>query len=249
MNTPQKWLRFLINEDCTFEQLLDNLEQTFNSTFTYKNDSSIAKAKLDDFTIMVHDKIDRIFDIALRPTYILSFMIARDKCLNCHVEEHIQTTLTSHGITYQQSQVKDLAYPIELPFWQAPNNDLVIKSSGDKLTAYCKIWYKPAKYSKFTGIFQFSDVWAMRFERNKQLAYYSHCDGDDFNACYWIIPESSWLEQLKNERQSHFPDWQHYDCGDYWHYIVQSDKFYVEVIAKQIEISKKQLNGIFLAKK
>lgn len=249
MNMPPKWLRLLIDDDCSFEQLLTKLAQAFNTAFAYKNDSGIAKAKLDDFTIMVYDKIDRIFDIVLSPSYILTFMITGNKYLNCHVKKYIQTTLINHKIAYQHSQVKDLAYPIELPFWQAPNDDLVIKSIDDKLTAYCKIWYKPAKYSKFTGIFQFFDVWAMRFERNKQLAYYSHCDGDDSNACYWIIPESSWLEQLKNERQSHFPDWQHYDRGDYWHYIVQSDKFYVEVIAKQIEISKKQLNGIFLAKK
>ncbi|MWP61564.1 hypothetical protein GQ593_04250 [Gilliamella sp. Pas-s25] len=148
-------------------------------------------------------------------------------------------------MTYQCSQAKDHAYPIELPFWQAPNDDIVINSKGDTLTAYCKIWYKPAKYSKFTGIFQFSNVWAMRFERNKQCAYYSHCDSDDVNSCYWVIPESSWLEQLVNERQSHFPNWRQYDRGEYWHYIIQSDSFYVEVIAKQIKISKTQLKGIF----
>ncbi|WP_218057747.1 MULTISPECIES: hypothetical protein [unclassified Gilliamella] len=245
MNTPPKWLRLLIDENCSFEQLLAKLTKAFNCTFTYKNDSGIAKAKLGDFAIMIHDKIDRIFDIILNPSYIVTFMITEGKYPNYHVEKHIQTTLTNHGITYQRSQAKDHAYPIELPFWQAPNDDIVIKSKGDTLTAYCKIWYKPAKYSKFTGIFEFSNVWAMRFERNKQCAYYSHCDSDDFNSCYWVIPESSWLEQLVNERQSHFPNWQQYDRGDYWHYIIQSHSFYVEVIAKQIKISKKQLKGIF----
>jgi hypothetical protein len=245
MNTPKKWLRFLIDEQCSFEQLLATLAQAFDSKFNYQKDSDIAKANLDGFTIWVYDKIDPNFDITIRSSYILTVIITANEYLNCHFEDHIQTILTNYGLANQRLQDKDFAYPVELPYWQAPNDDLVIKSKGDELTAYCKIWYKPAKYSKFTGIFEFSSVWAMRFERNKKLAYYNHCDSDDFTSCYWVIPESSWLAQLASERQSHFPDWRHYDRGDYWHYIIQSDSFYVEVIAKQIKISKKQLKGIF----
>ena len=67
---------------------------------------------------------------------------------------------------------KDFAYAIDLPYWQAPNDDIVIKSQGDSLSAFFKIWSSPAKYSVYTGIFKFSSVWAMRFERNKNLYYY-----------------------------------------------------------------------------
>lgn len=35
---------------------------------------------------------------------------------------------------------KDFAYAIELPYWQAPNDDIVIKSQNDSLSAFFKIW-------------------------------------------------------------------------------------------------------------
>ena len=140
---------------------------------------------------------------------------------------------------------KDFAYAVELPYWQAPNDDVLIKSKGDSLTAFFKIWSSSAKYSVFTGIFDFSYVWAMRFERNKDLSYYIPREDDDFHACYWIVPESSWLEKLKAERRSFFPDWDKYDVAEYTHYIIQSDSFYVEIIAKDIKISRKKLKGVF----
>lgn len=99
---------------------------------------------------------------------------------------------------------KDFAYAIELPYWQAPNDDIVIKSQGDSLSAFFKIWSSPAKYSVYTGIFKFSYVWAMRFERNKDLYYYINREEDNYRACYWIVSDSSWLEKLKKERYFFF---------------------------------------------
>ena len=136
---------------------------------------------------------------------------------------------------------KDHAYAVELPYWQAPNDDLLLMSKGDTLTAFFKIWSSTSKYSKFTGIFDFSSVWAVRYERNKDLRYYKNREEDDFVSCYWVVPESSWLEQLKKERCSFFPDWEKYDIGKYTHYIIQSDSFYIEVIAKEIKISRKKM--------
>lgn len=94
---------------------------------------------------------------------------------------------------------KDFAYAVELPYWQAPNDDLMLKSQGDSLTAFFKIWISPSRYSKFTGIFDFSCVWAVRYERNKELSYYNERDDDNFVSCYWVVPESSWIEKLKKD--------------------------------------------------
>lgn len=133
---------------------------------------------------------------------------------------------------------KDFALAVKLPYWQAPNDDLTLKSKGDSLSAYFRIWSSPSRYSKFTGIFDFSCVWAMRYERNKELSYYSERGEDDFISCYWVVLESSWLERLKSERCAFFPGWDKYDTGVYNHYIIQSDSFYIEIIAKDIVISK-----------
>ncbi|RKO82643.1 hypothetical protein C5E04_03675 [Pectobacterium parmentieri] len=136
---------------------------------------------------------------------------------------------------------KDFAYAVEIPYWQAPNDDVILKGQGDSLTVFFKTWSSPSKYSKFTGIFNFSCVWAMRYERNKELSYYNKRDDDDFVSCYWVVSESSWLEKLKNERASFFPEWKEYDTGEYSHYIIQSDSFYIDIIAKDIEISREKL--------
>lgn len=85
----------------------------------------------------------------------------------------------------------------------------------------------------------------MRFERNKNLYYCINREEDNYRVCYWIIPDSSWLEKLKKERYSFFTDWEKYDFGEYFHYIIQSNKFYIEIIAKDLKISKKKLHKIF----
>lgn len=79
----------------------------------------------------------------------------------------------------------------------------------------------------------------VRFERHKRLHYYPNREDDDFNSCYWIIDDSSWLKELTLERESYFSDWKQYDKTEYKHYIIQSNKHYIEVIAGAIIFSKK----------
>lgn len=84
----------------------------------------------------------------------------------------------------------------------------------------------------------------MRFERNKDLYYYINREEDNYRACYWIVSDSSWLEKLKKERYSFFPGWEKYDLGEYFHYIIQSNKFFIEIIAKDLKISKEKLQKL-----
>lgn len=134
----------------------------------------------------------------------------------------------------------DKASPIELPVWQAPNDNVLVKHHGDELDIFFKIWLNAGQYSKFIGLLNFKNVWAIKFERHKRLQYYPNRDDDDFNSCYWIIHNSSWLKNLMAERDSYFCDWKKYDQVVYKHYIIQSDKFYIEIIAGNINFSKKR---------
>ncbi|EHT2455442.1 hypothetical protein KXE84_003606 [Escherichia fergusonii] len=134
---------------------------------------------------------------------------------------------------------KDYAYAIELPYWQAPNDYVHIESIGDSLIISFPLWRASTKYSRFKGVVEFTEVWATRYERNKDRRYYTPCGENDFASCYWVVPVSSWLEKLENERTEHFTDWKLYDSGTYTHYIVQCHDFYIEIIAKKITISRK----------
>lgn len=135
---------------------------------------------------------------------------------------------------------QDRGIPIELPVWQAPNDDVYIKSKGEDLDIIFKIWLSAGKYSKLLGLLNFKQVWGgVRFERHKRLHYYPNREDDDFNSCYWIIDDSSWLKELTLERESYFSDWKQYDKTEYKHYIIQSNKHYIEVIAGAIIFSKK----------
>lgn len=80
----------------------------------------------------------------------------------------------------------------------------------------------------------------VRFERHKRLQYYPNREDDDFNSCYWIINDSSWLKKLIMERESHFSDWRDYDRSEYKHYIIQSNQYYIEIIAGKMRFSKKK---------
>ncbi|WP_423162525.1 hypothetical protein [Stenotrophomonas maltophilia] len=133
---------------------------------------------------------------------------------------------------------EDFACAVELPYWQAPNDDLAVQFEGDSLTATFKIWESPSRYSKLKGLFEFSGVWAARHQRHKGLKYYRDREDDTFASCYWLIPNSSWLKTLKAERSASFPGWEDYEAGEYTHYIIQSNAFYIEVIARNIKISR-----------
>ncbi len=61
---------------------------------------------------------------------------------------------------------------------------------------------------------------------------------DEYKSCYWVVPNSSWLRKLQSERNQDFPGWEKYDKSEYVHYIVQSNKFYIEIIAASIKFSR-----------
>lgn len=136
----------------------------------------------------------------------------------------------------------DRATPIELPVWQAPNDNVLLKQYDDSLDVFFKIWIEAGRYSKYTGVLSFENVWAMRFERHKKLHYYPNSEDDDFNSCYWIIHSSSWLKKLQDEREGYFPDWFIYDKKKYKHYIVQSNQYYIEIVASEILYARKRKN-------
>ena len=92
----------------------------------------------------------------------------------------------------KSTQEEDWAVSIELPVWQAPNDDITVYFKRDYLKLSFPTWTPNGNYSKFFGFFELHDVWAMRFERHLQFSYYPHIKDDKFKSCYWKVPNSSW---------------------------------------------------------
>jgi|GEM_PF-1587574 len=133
------------------------------------------------------------------------------------------------------------AYAIELPFWQAPNDYVLVEAKRDELCVTCNIWRKnqPGNYTNSVGKMEFSSVWATRWQRHKHLDYYPYTDENGYKSCYWVVHNSYWLKELTAERENHDPEWKKHDIREYKHYIVQSHTFYLEIIAGNLNISKK----------
>ncbi|WP_300635791.1 hypothetical protein [Pseudomonas sp.] len=132
----------------------------------------------------------------------------------------------------------DRAEGVELPVWQAPNDDVHLTLNGDHAKIIFQVWDDQAKYSSHCGVLDFSQMWGIRCERNKDLSYYPNMSDDEYKSCYWVVPNSSWLRKLQSERNQDFPGWEKYDKSEYVHYIVQSNKFYIEIIAASIKFSR-----------
>ena len=137
----------------------------------------------------------------------------------------------------------DRAFAIRLPVWQAPNDHVQMTFVRDALRAEFPTWTKNANYSKYNGVLDFSCVWGLRLERNKHIHYYANREEDEFVSVYWVVPESSWLENLIKQRDLASPGWRKHDRSDYKHYIIQSNDHYVEIIAGDVHFSKRRPNS------
>lgn len=129
---------------------------------------------------------------------------------------------------------EEIAIAIKLPVWQAPNDDISIKIKKDQLNIKFRVLDINGDYLKEEGQLTFINVWSFRFERHKKLHYYPNEAEHSFKSYYLVVNNSKWLSDLKKVRGEYFVDWEKYDNNIYKHFIVQSHKFYVEIIASDV---------------
>ena len=133
--------------------------------------------------------------------------------------------------------IKDKAIAVQLPVWMAPNDYVSIVYIRDTIHVYFKIWSSRGVYSNQYGMFNFDDVWSIRSCRHKRLKYYPNEEEHNYSSYYLTVPSSSWLDELFLERELSEKDWRKYDKREYQHYVIQSNDYYIEIIASHIEFS------------
>ena len=106
MNIYQRWLTFvLIDSNNSFEEMLTKIELAFKCKLSCKDekDRYIARAELDNFSIAVIDKIDRLSELLCDEHYTLEITIISDKYFNSKFENYIKEILTNNFIQWEQS--------------------------------------------------------------------------------------------------------------------------------------------------
>ena len=80
----------------------------------------------------------------------------------------------------------------------------------------------------------FTNVYAVRFCRYNKTRYYPKENEHSYKSYYLEIPNSSWIDDLKNERASYDINWEKYDHRKYRHYVFQNNSYWIEIIATNV---------------
>ena len=131
----------------------------------------------------------------------------------------------------------DVAVAIELKEWIAPNDYMEVRYNRDTMYCYFKIWGKPGVYLKKTGVLTFEKVWAVRFQRHRRLHYYPRTEKHDFHSYILMIKNSSWLQSMSELRTKEKPGWGKFDRAKYFHYVLQNNDHYIEIISSEVSIN------------
>lgn len=104
MNTHKRWLSFVLIDDGSFDELLVKVEKAFKHKLSCEDDEGryIAKAKLDDFSVTVIDKIDRLSEFLCDENYTLEIAITSDKYFNSDFENHLKEVLNNNSIKWER---------------------------------------------------------------------------------------------------------------------------------------------------
>ncbi|EDS6041286.1 TPA: hypothetical protein O7X39_000654 [Salmonella enterica] len=105
MNLHKRWLTFVLSDDGSFDELIIKTEQAFQHKLICIDDEGryIASADLDEFSIRVIDKVDRLSELLCDEHHTLEIVINSERYFNYEFEEYIKKILHENGIQWQQS--------------------------------------------------------------------------------------------------------------------------------------------------
>lgn len=131
---------------------------------------------------------------------------------------------------------KDTAIPIELEVWQKTSEYAIIESYDDSMVVRFQYWNEQQEtVNDKTAVLLFRNVYAVRYCRYNKTRYYPKEQEHSYKSYYLEIPNSSWIDNLKKERESYDKNWEKYDYRNYRHYVFQNNSFWIEVIATNVD--------------
>lgn len=130
---------------------------------------------------------------------------------------------------------KDIAIPIALDVWQVTYDYAIIKQYDNDMSVRFQFWDDNQNIvDDKTAVLRFTDVYAVRYCHYNKTRYYPKEVEHQYRSYYLEIPNSSWIDDLNNERELYDPDWTKYDHRKYRHYIFQNNSYWIEIIATNV---------------
>lgn len=92
MNINKRWLNFVLSDDGGFDELIIKTEQAFKHKLICIDDEGryIASADLDEFSIRVIDKVNRLSELLCDEDYTLKITIYSERYFNHEFEGYIK---------------------------------------------------------------------------------------------------------------------------------------------------------------
>ncbi|EBA5557753.1 hypothetical protein EL09_23955 [Salmonella enterica subsp. enterica] len=105
MNLHKRWLTFVLSDDGSFDELIIKTEQAFKHKLICVDDEGryIASADLDEFSIRVIDKIDRLSELLCDEHYTLKIIIHSERYFNYEFDGYIKNILSENGMQWKRS--------------------------------------------------------------------------------------------------------------------------------------------------
>lgn len=131
---------------------------------------------------------------------------------------------------------KDIAIPIVLEVWQITSEYAIVEQYDDSLLIRFQYWNeKQEKVRDKNGLLLFKNVYAVRYCCYNKTRYYPKEVEHSYKSYYLEIPNSSWLAELKEKRESYDKNWEKYDHRNYKHYVFLNNSYYIEIIATCVD--------------
>ncbi|EJC1154361.1 hypothetical protein ACLF30_003749 [Cronobacter sakazakii] len=104
MKNKKRWLSFVLEDDCLFEELVSKFSRLFNKHFSIIDDEGryIASADAGIYTVNIIDKIDRLSDYLCDDNYVFEVIIRDDALFNLKFEDEIKNILSKGNVKWER---------------------------------------------------------------------------------------------------------------------------------------------------
>ncbi|EOV8837288.1 hypothetical protein ACNY9Y_003277 [Cronobacter dublinensis] len=103
-NMRKRWLSFVLESDCLFEELVSKFSKLFNKNFYIIDDEGryIAVADIEFYIANIIDRVDRLSDYLCDDNYVFEVIIENDALFNHEFEGDIKSILSKGNIKWER---------------------------------------------------------------------------------------------------------------------------------------------------
>jgi len=103
-NMRKRWLSFVLESDCLFEELVSKFSKLFNKHFSIIDDEGryIAVADIEFYTANIIDRVDRLSDYLCDDNYVFEVIIENDALFNHEFQDDIKSILSKGNIKWER---------------------------------------------------------------------------------------------------------------------------------------------------